>query len=219
VKINVVAVGTGKAMEIAKRGDADVLLVHDREKEDAFIKEGYGVDRRDVMYNDFIVAGPKGDPAGIKAAKSAAEAFRKIAASGAYFISRGDESGTHSKEKKLWKEAGVNIPALKNYLSVGQGMEETLRIADEKKAYTLSDRATYRTLSDRLNSVTLLFAGDPGLFNQYGTIAVNPKKYPGIHYKEAEDFIAFITGKDGQAVIGGFKDKAGNALFIPNAKK
>jgi tungstate transport system substrate-binding protein len=218
VRIHVVAVGTGKAIEIAKRGDADLLLVHDRVKEDAFVKAGYGVDRRNVMYNDFIITGPKDDPAGIKSAKSAGDAFRKIAASGAVFVSRGDESGTEARENLLWKAAGIPVP-VKNYLSVGQGMEETLRIADEKQAYTLSDRSTYRTLLDRLKYTTLLYQGDPGLFNQYGTIAVNPKKFPHTHYKEAEDFMNFITGKDGQAVIGNYEDKTGTKLFHPDASK
>jgi tungstate transport system substrate-binding protein len=218
VRIHVVAVGTGKAIEIATRGDADLLLVHDRVKEDAFVKAGYGVDRRNVMYNDFIITGPKDDPAGIKSAKSAADAFRKIVASGAVFVSRGDESGTEAREKLLWKAAGIPVP-VKNYLSVGQGMEETLRIADEKQAYTLSDRSTYRTLLDRLKYTTLLYQGDPGLFNQYGTIAVNPKKFPHTHYKEAEDFMNFITGPDGQKVIGNYEDKTGTKLFHPDASK
>jgi tungstate transport system substrate-binding protein len=218
VRIHVVAVGTGKAIEIAKRGDADLLLVHDRVKEDAFVKAGYGVDRRNVMYNDFIITGPKNDPAGIKSAKSAGDAFKKIAATGAVFVSRGDESGTEAREKILWKAAGLTIP-VKNYLSVGQGMEETLRIADEKQAYTLSDRSTYRTLLDRLKYTTLLYQGDPGLFNQYGTIAVNPEKFPHVHYREAMDFIEFITGPDGQKVIGNYEDKTGTKLFFPDAAK
>jgi tungstate transport system substrate-binding protein len=219
VRIDVVAVGTGKAIEIARRGDADLLLVHDREKEDAFIAGGYGVDRRDVMYNDFIIAGPPSDPARIKSAKGAADAFKMIAASGYVFVSRGDESGTHAKEKKMWKAAGVDMKGLKNYLSVGQGMEETLRIADEKGAYTLCDRSTYLSQKDTLKGVTLLYEGDPVLFNQYGTMAVNPAKFPKTHYNEALDFIGYITGPDGQAVIGAFKDKYGHVLFNPNAKK
>ncbi len=219
VKIDVVAVGTGRAIETAKRGDADLLLVHDREKEDAFIKDGYGVGRRDVMYNDFIVVGPSDDPEKIKHSLSASAAFKGIAASGALFVSRGDESGTHAREKKMWKAAGVDVSSVMHYLSVGQGMEATLRITDEKGAYTLSDRATYRTMKDSLKYVTLLYEGDPVLLNQYGTMAVNPKKFPRTHYKEAMDFIEFITGPAGQQVIGSFKDKYGNTLFVPNAKK
>jgi len=219
VRIDVVAVGTGKAMEIAKRGDADLLLVHDREKEDAFIKDGYGVGCRDVMYNDFVVVGPQSDPAKVRAAISAARAFSMIVAAGSTFISRGDESGTHAREKKLWKAAGVETQSLKNYLSVGQSMEAALRVTDEKCAYTLADRATYLSMKGSLGCIVVLYEGDPALFNQYGTIAVNPQKFPHVKYAEALDFIEFITGREGQAVIGSFKDKEGNALFIPNAGK
>jgi tungstate transport system substrate-binding protein len=218
VKIDVVAVGTGKAIEIARRGDADILLVHDREKEDAFIKDGYGMDRKDVMFNDFIVVGPPADPAKAKSAKDAADAFKMLAASGVSFVSRGDESGTHAREKKLWKAACVDTALLKGYMSVGQSMEAALRITDEKGAYTLSDRATYLSMKDSLKHVGLLYAGDPALFNQYGVMAVNPAKFPHVHYGIAKDFIEFITGPVGQSVIGGFKDKAGNVLFTPNAK-
>ncbi|MGA2193614.1 MAG: substrate-binding domain-containing protein [Nitrospirota bacterium] len=217
IRIDVVAVGTGKAIEIGRRGDADILLVHDREKEDAFIKDGFGVNRRNVMYNDFVVVGPVSDPAGIKSASGAADAFRKMAAAKALFVSRGDESGTHAMEKRLWKAAGMDPVKLQNYFSVGQGMEETLRIADEKGAYTLSDRATYRTTKDSLKFITLLYEGDPGLFNQYGVMAVNPAKFPNVHYNEAMDFIGFVTGPAGQKAIGDFKDRHGNTLFIPDA--
>jgi len=219
VRIDVVAVGTGKAIETAKRGDADLLLVHDREKEDAFIAEGYGVNRLDVMYNDFVVVGPSSDPAKVKDATSAADAFKRMASAAVPFVSRGDESGTHAREKKIWKAAGVDNASLKGYLSVGQGMEAALRITDEKGAYTLSDRATYRTMKDSLKGITMLYEGDPALFNQYGTIAVNPEKFPHVRYKEAMDFISFITGSAGQKVIGDFKDRHGNTLFVPNAKK
>ena len=219
IRVDVVAVGTGKAIETAKRGDADLLLMHDKEKEDAFVAEGYGVKRISVMYNEFVVVGPMADPAGVKSAKSASGAFKKIAAAGSVFVSRGDESGTHAKEKKIWKEAGVDIASIKGYLSVGQGMEATIRIADEKGAYTLSDKATYLTTLDSLKYIRLLYEGDPGLFNQYATIAVNPAKFPHTRIKEAQDFIAFITGPAGQKVIGGFRDKKGNPLFMPNAHK
>ncbi|MBI5189505.1 MAG: substrate-binding domain-containing protein [Nitrospirae bacterium] len=219
VRIDVVAVGTGKAIENARRGDADILLVHDREKEDAFIAEGFGVNRHNLMYNDFIVVGPPADPAKVKAARSAADAFARMAKAGVGFVSRGDESGTHAREKKLWKAAGVDTAELKGYMSVGQAMEAALRIADEKDAYVLSDRATYRTMKDvGMKFITLLYAGDPALYNQYGVMAVNPAKHPKVHYKEAMDFINFVTGPDGQKVIGNFKDKAGNSLFVPNAK-
>ena len=218
VKIDVVAVGTGKAIEIAKRGDADILLVHDKEKEDAFMAGGFGVDHHLVMFNDFVVMGPASDPAGVKKAESAAAAFKKMSETGAVFVSRGDESGTHAREKKLWKAAGVDMKGLKNYLSVGQSMEAVLRITDEKGAYTLSDRATWLSMKDSLKNIELLYAGDPALYNQYSVMAENPAKFPHAHYKEAVDFIKYVTGPDGQKLIGGFKDKYGNAMFNPNAK-
>jgi tungstate transport system substrate-binding protein len=218
VKIDVVAVGTGKAIEIARRGDADILLVHDKEKEDAFVAEGFGVDRHLVMFNDFVVMGPESDPAGAREAATASAAFKKMSDAGIVFVSRGDESGTHAREKKMWKAAGVDIKGLKGYLSVGQSMEAALRITDEKGAYTLSDRATWLAMKDTLKNIELLYAGDPALYNQYSVMAVNPAKFPSAHYREAKDFISYITGPDGQKLIGGFKDKYGNVLFNPNAK-
>lgn len=218
VKVDVVAVGTGKAIEIARRGDADILLVHDKEKEDAFVADGFGVDRHLVMFNDFVVMGPASDPAGVRKATSATAAFRKMSDAGAVFVSRGDESGTHAREKKMWKAAGVDINGLKGYLSVGQSMEAALRITDEKGAYTLSDRATWLAMKDSLKNIELLYAGDPALYNQYSVMAVSPAKFPHTHYKEAVDFIKYITGPDGQKLIGGFKDRHGNTLFYPNAK-
>jgi len=218
VKIDVVAVGTGKAIEIAKRGDADILLVHDKEKEDKFMAEGFGIDRHLVMYNDFVVMGPASDPAGVRKAASALAAFKNMSDAGVMFVSRGDESGTDAREKKMWKAAGVDIKSLKNYLSVGQSMEAVLRITDEKGAYTLSDRATWLSMKDSLKNIELLYAGDPALYNQYSVMAVNPKKFPHVHYNVALDFIKYVTGPDGQKLIGGFKDKYGHVLFNPNAK-
>jgi tungstate transport system substrate-binding protein len=217
VKVDVVAVGTGKAIEIARRGDADILLVHDKEKEDAFVAEGFGVDRHLVMFNDFVVMGPASDPAGVRTAVSASAAFKKMSDAGAVFVSRGDESGTHAREKKMWKAAGVDIKGLKGYLSVGQSMEAALRITDEKGAYTLSDRATWLAMKDTLKNIALLYAGDQALYNQYSVMAVNPAKFPHTHYREAKDFISYITGPEGQKLIGSFKDKHGNVLFNPNA--
>ena len=218
VKVDVVAVGTGKAIEIARRGDADILLVHDKEKEDAFVADGFGVDRHLVMYNDFVVMGPASDPAGVKKAGSASAAFKKMSDAGVVFVSCGDESGTHAREKKMWKAAGVDIKGLKGYLSVGQSMEAALRITDEKGVYTLSDRATWLAMKDTLKNIELLYAGDPALYNQYAVMAVNPAKFPHAHYREAKDFINYVIGPDGQRLIGGFKDKYGNTLFNPNAK-
>ncbi len=217
VRIDVVAVGTGKAIEIAKRGDADILLVHDRDREEKFVAEGYGVKRHEVMYNDFLILGPHDDPARVSDASNAALAFVLMGDKDVPFVSRGDDSGTNSREKQLWKFAGVDVGKLTNYYAVGQGMEATIRIADEKSAYTLSDRATYNTLRKSLKNIGAMFQGDPALFNQYSVIAVNPKKYPHVHYDIAEDFIRFITGPDGQKVIGGFKDSTGLTLFVPNA--
>jgi len=219
IKIDVVAVGTGAAIEIGKRGDADVVFVHAKEQELVAVEEGFFVNRHDVMYNDFVVIGPAADPAKVKIFKYAAEAFKAIAASGATFVSRGDKSGTHVKELSLWKKAGINPVGQTWYLEVGQGMEKTQRIADEKRAYTLTDRGTWLATKnkDRLDLV-LLLEGDPALFNQYGVMAVNPAKQKHVQFKEAMEFVNWIVSKEGQDTIAAFKDKNGNALFIPNAK-
>ncbi|RMF86936.1 MAG: tungsten ABC transporter substrate-binding protein, partial [Nitrospinota bacterium] len=179
VKVDVIPVGTGKALALARNGDVDVTLVHARSLEDQFVAEGYGVNRRDVMYNDFVLVGPPEDPAGIQQAKSAVEAFQRIAKTQALFLSRGDNSGTHVKEKTLWQEAGIT-PQGRWYLEAGKGMGATLTMADEKGAYTLSDRGTYLSMKHRLQ-LPILFAGDPRLFNPYGIIAVNPAKHPHVH--------------------------------------
>lgn len=218
IKIDVVAVGTGASIEIGKRGDADIVFVHAKEQELQAVQEGFFVNRHDVMYNDFVVIGPPSDPAKVKGMKSAADALKAIAGSGASFVSRGDKSGTHTKELSLWKKAGVEPVGQKWYLEVGQGMEKTQRIADEKKAYTLTDRGTWLATKDkdRLDLVIVL-EGDPALFNQYGIMAVNPEKHKHVKYKEAMEFVNWIISKDGQAVVAAFKDKNGNPLFIPNA--
>jgi tungstate transport system substrate-binding protein len=219
IEVEVVAVGTGAAIEIGKRGDADVVLVHAKEQELAAVEEGYFVNRHEVMYNDFIIIGPTSDPARIKSMKSAIEAFRKIAESGARFISRGDKSGTHTKELALWKQAGIEPKGRKGYLEAGQGMEKTQRIADEMRAYTLTDRGTWLATrdKDKLDMVMVL-EGDPPLFNQYGVMAVNPAKHKHAQYKETTEFINWLISKEGQAAIGSFKDKNGTVLFMPNAK-
>jgi tungstate transport system substrate-binding protein len=219
IKIDVVAVGTGAAIEIGKRGDADVVFVHAREQELKAVEEGYFVNRHDVMYNDFVVIGPSNDPAKIKGIKSAADAFKKISESGSSFVSRGDKSGTHTKELSLWKKAGIEPAGKKWYLEVGQGMEKTQRIADEKRAYTLTDRGTWLATKDKdkLDMVVVL-EGDPALFNQYGVMAVNPEKSETTKYKEAMEFVNWIISKEGQDAIAAFKDKNGNPLFIPNSK-
>ncbi|WP_297209489.1 MULTISPECIES: substrate-binding domain-containing protein [Thermodesulfovibrio] len=217
IKVKVIARGTGAAIEMGKRGDADAVFVHAKEFELEALKQGYFINRHDVCYNDFIIVGPKNDPAGIKGLKKASEAFKKIANSGTPFVSRADKSGTHMKELKLWELAGTNPKGQSWYLEAGQGMEKTLRIANEKSAYILTDRGTWLAIKDRLE-LTLLFEGDPVLFNQYGVMAVNPQRHKHVRYKEAIQLINWLISKEGQSLIGSFKDKNGNQLFIPNAK-
>jgi tungstate transport system substrate-binding protein len=219
IKVDVVAVGTGAAIEIGKRGDADMVFVHAKGQELKAVEEGFFVNRHDVMYNDFVIIGPTNDPAKIKGMKSALDAFKKIAESGTSFVSRGDKSGTNTKELSLWKKAGIEPAGQKWYLEVGQGMEKTQRIADEKRAYTLTDRGTWLATKDKdkLDMIVVL-EGDPTLFNQYGVMAVNPEKFKTVKYKEAMEFVNWIISKEGQDAVAAFKDKNGNALFIPNAK-
>lgn len=218
-KIDVVAVGTGAAIEIGKRGDADVVFVHAKEQELAAVQEGFFVNRHDVMYNDFVIIGPPSDPARVKSMRSAADALKAISASGASFVSRGDKSGTHTKELSLWKKAGVEPTGQKWYLEVGQGMEKTQRVADEKKAYTLTDRGTWLATKDKDKlDLVIVLEGDTALFNQYGIMAVNPEKHKHVKYKESMEFVNWIISKEGQDAVAAFKDKNGNPLFIPNAK-
>jgi tungstate transport system substrate-binding protein len=213
--VHVIAVGTGKALKLGENGDVDLVFVHARSAEDKFVENGFGVNRKDVMYNDFVILGPKSDPVRVGYEKTAPTAFSKIAAEQAQFISRGDESGTHRKEMAIWKAAG-HEPNGKWYSSVGQGMAAVLMIASEKGVYTLADRGTFIALQDNLNLV-VVFEGDKTLFNPYGIIAVNPKMHPHVKYAEAMKFIEWITSKDGQALIAGFKKK-GKQLFYPSAK-
>ncbi len=219
IKVKVVARGTGAAIEMGKRGDADVVFVHAKEQELKAVEEGLFVNRHDVMYNDFIIIGPPNDPAKIKGIKSAVEAFRKIGKSGELFVSRGDNSGTHTKELAIWKKAGIDLKGQKWYLEVGQGMEKTQRIANEKRAYALTDRGTWlATMDTDKLEMAIVLEGDPVLFNQYGVMAVNPEKHKHVKYKESMEFINWLISKEGQQAIGYFKDKNGNPLFIPNAK-
>ncbi|OGL46713.1 MAG: tungsten ABC transporter substrate-binding protein [Candidatus Schekmanbacteria bacterium RBG_16_38_11] len=216
IKVDVIPVGTGQALKLAENGDVDVTIVHARKLEDEFMAKGFGVNRRDVMYNDFVIIGPKNDPAGIKQAKNAYEAFKKIADTKAVFISRGDNSGTHAKEKECWNEAKVK-PSGNLYVESGKGMGEVINMADEKKAYTLSDRGTYLAYKGKTDLV-ILFEGDPLLFNPYGIIAVNPAKYPYANYLKAMALIGWVTSQEGQKIIREFgKDKFGGPLFIPTA--
>jgi len=219
IKVDVIAVGTGAALEIGRRGDADVVFVHAKKQELKAVEEGYFINRHDVMYNDFVVIGPPDDPAKIKGIKSAMNAFRRIAEGNYLFVSRGDKSGTHTKELSLWERVGINPKGNKCYLEVGQGMAKTQRIANEKRAYTLTDRGTWLATmeKDKLEMIILL-EGDPMLFNQYGIMAVNPQMHKHVKYREAMEFINWIISKKGQQAIASFKDKYGNQLFIPNAE-
>ncbi|MGJ9416892.1 extracellular solute-binding protein [Massilia sp. CMS3.1] len=216
IKVNVISVGTGKALELGKNGDVDVTLVHARPLEDKFVLDGWGIERRDVMYNDFIVVGPERDPAGIKGNKDVLAAFGKIAASGTRFISRGDNSGTDLMEKGYWQAAGTR-PAGTNYVSAGLGMGEVLNMAAEMRAYTLTDRATYGAYKAK-TGLAILVEGDKRMFNPYGIIAVNPAKHPGVNYKGAKQLIEWITSPEGQARIAAFKP-AGEQLFFPSGSR
>ncbi|MBI4691107.1 MAG: substrate-binding domain-containing protein [Nitrospirae bacterium] len=222
IKVDVIAAGTGAAIEIGKRGDADVVIVHAKEQELKAVEEGYFVERHDVMYNDFIIIGPSNDPIKINGTKSAAEAFRKIAVSAYPFISRGDKSGTHTKELSIWKKTGIDPKSSEWflwYMEVGQGMEKTQRIANEKRAYTLTDRGTWLATKDKDKlEMIIVLEGDPIMFNQYGVMAVNPERHKHVKYKEVMQFINWIISKEGQDAIASFKDKNENQLFIPNAK-
>lgn len=218
IKVKVVARGTGAAIEIGKRGDADVAFVHARDQELKAVEEGFFVNRHDVMYNDFVIIGPFNDPAKIKGMNSAAEALKKIA-SASSFVSRGDNSGTHTKELSLWKKVGIEPKGRKWYFEVGQGMEKTQRIANEKRAYTLTDRGTWLATKDKDKlDMVIVLAGDPILFNQYGVMAVNPKKHKHVKFEEAMEFVNWLISKEGQQAIASFQDKNGNTLFIPNAQ-
>ncbi len=214
--VKVVAVGTGAALRMGERGDADVLLVHAPPAEEKFMAAGYGIDRHYVMYNDFVIVGPAQDPAHLRGMKDAVAAFKKIAQAKVLWISRGDDSGTNKKEKILWKAAGIDVKAIASqpwYQESGQGMGATLRIASEKDGYTLTDRSTYLNLKSTLH-LDILVQGDPRLHNVYHVIVVNPKKHPDINLKGAEAFVDFITSPQIQDVIRSYGvDKFGQPLF------
>lgn len=216
IRVQVISVGSGKALELAKNGDVDLTLVHARAAEDKFMAEGHGVNRRDVMYNDFIIVGPLADPAGVKGSHDVIAALRKIAASKAKFISRGDNSGTDQMEQAYWKEAGAK-PAGGAYVSAGLGMGEVLTMAAEMQAYTLTDRATYGVYRAK-TGLALQVDGDAKMFNPYGIIAVNPVKYPDIQIRAANRLIEWLTSAEGQKRIAEFKVD-GEQLFFPSYKK
>jgi tungstate transport system substrate-binding protein len=213
--VHVISVGTGKAMKLGENGDVDVMLVHSRPDEDKFVAAGYGVERRDVMYNDFIIVGPPSDPAKIRGMKDAIGAFKRILASNAAFVSRGDDSGTDKMEKAYWSKVGAR-PKGRAYLSAGQGMGEVLTMAGNVGGYTLSDRATYGAYRTRVG-LDILVEGDPKMFNPYGVIAVNPARYPDANFKGAMQFIEWITGRDGRRAIADFKVN-GEQLFFPTPR-
>jgi len=218
-RVKTVAVGTGAALQMGRDGNADVLLVHAPAAEKEFMEAGWGKDRFLVMHNDFVIVGPGADPAGIRGLPTATEAFRRIAAASATFISRGDASGTHQLELKLWDKAGIDPKGQAWYVESGQGMGATLTIASEKNAYTLTDRATYLAYRTSLK-LEILVEGDPALLNVYHVITVNPEKWPKVNYEGALAFARFLIDPATQEIIGRFGvDKFGQPLFYPDANK
>jgi tungstate transport system substrate-binding protein len=218
IDVKVVAVGTGQALDIGRRGDADVVFVHDKPAEEKFVSEGFSTQRNEVMYNDFVLIGPKSDPAKIAGGKDIQAAFKKIASSQAPFISRGDKSGTHAAELRYWKDAGIApAPSTSWYKETGSGMGPALNTASGMNGYILADRATWLTFKNR-GDLTILVQGDPKLFNQYGVMLVNPAKFPNVKKAEGQAFIDWILSKNGQDVIASYQI-GGEQLFFPNAKK
>jgi len=218
IDVRVVALGTGQAIKVAKRGDADVLLVHHKPSEEAFVAEGYGDKRYDVMYNDFVVVGPGPDPAGIRGMEDAVVALKAVADSGSVFASRGDDSGTHKKELSLWKAAGVDVDAASGewYRETGSGMGATLNTASGLGAYALTDRGTWISFKNK-GGLAVLSEGDARLFNQYGVILVSAERHPHVKRAEGQAFVDWLIGPRGQAAIASFK-LGGEQLFFPNAK-
>ena len=219
IRVRVVSVGTGRAINIAKNGDADVLLVHHRESEDKFVADGYGVKRYDVMYNDFIIVGPANDPAGIRGLKGVIDGLTRIAKSKNFFVSRGDDSGTHKKELAIWRMAGIDAAKASGqwYREAGAGMGATLNTASAMPAYTLSDRGTWLNFENR-GGLRLLAENDPLLLNPYGVILINPARHPYVKAKMGQAFIDWITGPQGQAAIADYRIK-GRQAFFPNARR
>jgi tungstate transport system substrate-binding protein len=219
IDVKVVAQGTGQALETGRRGDADVVLVHARSQEDEFIAEGFGVKRFDVMYNDFVLIGPSDDPAGIKGSADIAAALRAIRAKEVPFVSRGDKSGTHSAELRLWKQGGIDVAAQKGdwYRSIGQGMGAALNTAGAMNAYVLSDRGTWLSFKNR-GDLEVAVEGDRRLYNQYGVILVNPQKHPSVKAELGQSFIDWLISQEGQEAIGRYQID-GEQMFFPNAKQ
>jgi tungstate transport system substrate-binding protein len=218
IEVRVVAVGTGQAIELARNGDADVLFVHHKPSEEKFVAEGFGVERREVMYNDYVIVGPASDPAGIKGDKDVVDAMGKIAAAETPFASRGDDSGTHKAELALWQDAGIDVAGASGtwYRETGSGMGPTLNIAAGMDAYALTDRGTWLSFDNR-QDLEILVEGDPRLFNQYGIILVNPAKHPHVKAELGQTFIDWVLSDEGQETIGAFKIN-GQQAFFPNAE-
>lgn len=218
IQVRVVALGTGQALDMARRGDADVVFVHDKAAEEKFIAEGFGVKRQEVMYNDFILVGPKADPAKVAGGKDITEALKTIQAAQAPFVSRGDKSGTHAAELRLWKAAGIDLDAVKGvwYRDTGSGMGPALNTAASMNAYILADRGTWLSFKNR-GDLTISVEGDKRLFNQYGVILVNPEKHPHVKKDDGQAFINWVVSAEGQKAIADYKID-GQQLFFPNAK-
>jgi tungstate transport system substrate-binding protein len=219
IQVRVVALGTGQALDMGRRGDADVVFVHARQLEEKFLAEGFGIRRHDVMYNDFVLIGPKADPAKVTGGRDAADAFRRIKAAQAPFVSRGDKSGTHFAELEIWKAAGIDIGKDKGswYRDTGQGMGPALNSAAGMNAYILADRGTWLSFKNRAD-LTIVLEGDVRLFNQYGIILVNPARHPSVKKAEGQAFVDWILSPDGQKAIADYKI-GGEQLFFPNAKE
>jgi len=218
IEVKVIAQGTGQALDTARRGDADVVFVHAKSQEERFLAEGFGVKRFDVMYNDFVLIGPKGDPAGVKG-NDIETALKTIQAKGTPFVSRGDRSGTHAAELVLWKQAGIDIAAGKGpwYREIGQGMGAALNAASGMNGYVLSDRGTWISFKNR-GDLQIVVEGDKRLFNQYGVMLVNPEKYPSVKKELGQAFVDWLISPEGQAAIAGYKID-GEQLFFPDAEK
>ena len=215
IKVRVISVGTGKALKLGENGDVDVVLVHSRPDEDRFIEQGHGVNRRDVMYNDFVIVGPGDDPASVRGGRDAIKAFGRIAETQAAFVSRGDDSGTDKMERRYWAALGKPPTDNPAYRAAGRGMGEVLLMASELRAYTLTDRATYYAMKDKVD-LEILVQGDARLFNPYGVMAVNPAKFPDINFDGAMRFIDWLVSAQGQQAINEFKVD-GKQLFFANA--